>query len=194
MTRAFNFCAGPAALPEEVLKELQEETLDYKNHGLAVMEMSHRSKEFVSIAEQAKHDFIDLLSIPDEYDVLFIQGGASLQFSMIPMNLGNKNQKVDYLEVGSWSKKAIAEAKKFHEVNIAASSKDISFKKYPSINDWNISDDSSYIHMVMNETIEGVACRSLDNLPEKVIVSDCSSNILSEPLDVKKFGLIYAGA
>ena len=194
MTRAFNFCAGPAALPEEVLKELQEETLDYRNHGLAVMEMSHRSKEFVSIAEQAKQDFIDLLSIPDEYDVLFIQGGASLQFSMIPMNLGNKNQKLDYLEVGSWSKKAIAEAKKFHDVNIAASSKDISFKKYPSINDWNISDDSSYIHMVMNETIEGVACRSLTDLPEKVIVSDCSSNILSEPLDVKKFGLIYAGA
>ena len=105
MTRAFNFCAGPAALPEEVLKELQEETLDYKNHGLAVMEMSHRSKEFVSIAEQAKQDFIDLLSIPSEYEVLFIQGGASLQFSMIPMNLGNKNQKLDYLEVGSWSKK-----------------------------------------------------------------------------------------
>ena len=129
MTRAFNFCAGPAAFPAEVLKELQEETLDYKNHGLAVMEMSHRSKEFVSIAEQAKQDFIDLLSIPDEYDVLFIQGGASLQFSMIPMNLGNKNQKLDYLEVGSWSKKAIAEAKKFHDVNIAASSKDISFKK-----------------------------------------------------------------
>jgi phosphoserine aminotransferase len=107
------------------------------------MEMSHRSKEFVSIAEQAKQDFIDLLSIPDEYDVLFIQGGASLQFSMIPMNLGNKSQKLDYLEVGSWSKKAISEAKKFHEVNIAASSKDISFKKYPSINDWNISEDSS---------------------------------------------------
>ena len=99
MTRAFNFCAGPAAFPEEVLKELQEETLDYKNHGLAVMEMSHRSKEFVSIAEQAKQDFIDLLSIPDEYDVLFIQGGASLQFSMIPMNLGKKNQKLSLIHI-----------------------------------------------------------------------------------------------
>ena len=194
MSRNYNFCAGPAALPNEVLDQLKAEIPDWQGKGLSVMEMSHRSKEFVEIAETAKQDFIDLLEINDDYEVLFIQGGASLQFSMIPMNLGNKNQKVDYLEVGSWSKKAIAEAKKFHDVNIAASSKDISFKKYPSINDWNISDDSSYIHMVMNETIEGVACRSLDNLPEKVIVSDCSSNILSEPLDVKKFGLIYAGA
>ena len=135
MSRNYNFCAGPAALPNEVLEQLKAEIPDWQGKGLSVMEMSHRSKEFVEIAETAKQDFIDLMEINTDYDVLFIQGGASLQFSMIPMNLGNKNQKVDYLEVGSWSKKAIAEAKKFHDVNIAASSKDISFKKYPSIND-----------------------------------------------------------
>ena len=122
MSRNYNFCAGPAALPNEVLDQLKAEIPDWQGKGLSVMEMSHRSKEFVEIAETAKQDFIDLLEINDDYDVLFIQGGASLQFSMIPMNLGNKNQKVDYLEVGSWSKKAIAEAKKFHDVNIAASS------------------------------------------------------------------------
>ena len=159
------------------------------------MEMSHRSKEFVEIAETAKQDLIDLLEINDDYEVLFIQGGASLQFSMVPMNfLKNKDSSCDYLDVGQWSIKAIKEAKKYGNVNVAASSADVSYKKYPHPNIWNNRADSDYLHLVMNETIDGVCLRDHDNLPDVNIVADCSSCILSEPLDITKFGLIYAGA
>ena len=193
--RKYNFCAGPSALPTEVLEELKEEILDWKKYGLSVMEMSHRSKEGVEIAETAKHDFIDLLKIDSNYDVLFIQGGASLQFSMVPMNLLPSSDSLsNYLNVGQWSKKAIKEAKKYGNLNISASSEDISFKQYPSPSDWKIDDSASYLHLVMNETIDGACLRNHDNLPDINLVADCSSCILSEPLNVSKFALIYSGA
>ena len=193
--RKFNFCAGPSALPTEVLEELREEILDWKSQGLSVMEMSHRSKEVVEIAETAKQDFIDLMNIGSDYDVLFIQGGASLQFSMVPMNLLTpSNALCNYLNVGQWSKKAIKEAKKYGDVNISASSEEDSFKKYPSPNDWKVDENASYLHLVMNETIDGACIRNHENLPDVNLVADCSSCILSEPLDVSKFALIYAGA
>jgi phosphoserine aminotransferase len=195
MSRKYNFCAGPSALPTDVLNDLKDEILDFQGYGLSTMEMSHRSKEFVEIAETAKQDLIDLLEINDDYEVLFIQGGASLQFSMVPMNfLKNKDSSCDYLDVGQWSIKAIKEAKKYGNVNVAASSADVSYKKYPHPNIWNNSADSDYLHLVMNETIDGVCLRDHDNLPDVNIVADCSSCILSEPLDITKFGLIYAGA
>ena len=193
--RKYNFCAGPSALPTEVLEELKEEILDWKKYGLSVMEMSHRSKEVVEIAETAKQDFIDLLKIDSNYDVLFIQGGASLQFSMVPMNLLPSSDSLsNYLNVGQWSKKAIKEAKKYGNLNISASSEDISFKHYPSPSDWKIDDSASYLHLVMNETIDGACLRNHDNLPDINLVADCSSCILSEPLNVSKFALIYSGA
>ena len=193
--RKYNFCAGPSALPTEVLEELKEEILDWKKYGLSVMEMSHRSKEVVEIAETAKQDFIDLLKIDSNYDVLFIQGGASLQFSMVPMNLLPSSDSLsNYLNVGQWSKKAIKEAKKYGNLNISASSEDISFKQYPSPSDWKIDDSASYLHLVMNETIDGACLRNHDNLPDINLVADCSSCILSEPLNVSKFALIYSGA
>tara|TARA_B100001063_G_scaffold30913_1_gene23954 strand:- start:5419 stop:6501 length:1083 start_codon:yes stop_codon:yes gene_type:complete len=195
MSRKYNFCAGPSALPTDVLNDLKDEILDFQGYGLSTMEMSHRSKEFVEIAETAKQDLIDLLEINDDYEVLFIQGGASLQFSMVPMNfLKNKDSSCDYLDVGQWSIKAIKEAKKYGNVNVAASSADVSYKKYPHPNTWNNRSDSDYLHLVMNETIDGVCLRDHDNLPDVNIVADCSSCILSEPLDITKFGLIYAGA
>ena len=195
MSRKYNFCAGPSALPTDVLNDLKNEILDFQGYGLSTMEMSHRSKEFVEIAETAKQDLIDLLEINDDYEVLFIQGGASLQFSMVPMNfLKNKDSSCDYLDVGQWSIKAIKEAKKYGNVNVAASSADVSYKKYPHPNTWNNRADSDYLHLVMNETIDGVCLRDHDNLPDVNIVADCSSCILSEPLDITKFGLIYAGA
>jgi phosphoserine aminotransferase len=195
MSRKYNFCAGPSALPTDVLNDLKDEILDFQGYGLSTMEMSHRSKEFVEIAETAKQDLIDLLEINDDYEVLFIQGGASLQFSMVPMNfLKNKDSSCDYLDVGQWSIKAIKEAKKYGNVNVAASSADVSYKKYPHPNIWNNRADSDYLHLVMNETIDGVCLRDHDNLPDVNIVADCSSCILSEPLDITKFGLIYAGA
>ncbi|MDC3012143.1 3-phosphoserine/phosphohydroxythreonine transaminase [SAR86 cluster bacterium] len=193
--RKYNFCAGPSALPTEVLEELKEEILDWKKYGLSVMEMSHRSKEVVEIAETAKQDFIDLLKIDSNYDVLFIQGGASLQFSMVPMNLLPSSDSLsNYLNVGQWSKKAIKEAKKYGNLNISASSEDISFKQYPSPSDWKIDDRASYLHLVMNETIDGACLRNHNNLPDINLVADCSSCILSEPLNVSKFALIYSGA
>ena len=195
MSRNYNFCAGPAALPNEVLEQLREEIPDWKGKGLSVMEMSHRSKEFVEIAETAKQDFIDLLEIDNNYEVLFIQGGASLQFSMIPMNfLENSQSLCSYLDVGQWSKKAIKEAKKFGQVEIAASSAEVSYKKYPKPDNWKISPDSIFTHLVLNETIDGVSLRNLDDIPEINLVADCSSCILSEPLDVSKFNMLYAGA
>ena len=193
MSRKYNFCAGPSALPTDVLNDLKEEILDFQGYGLSTMEMSHRSKEFVEIAETAKQDLIDLLQVNDDYEVLFIQGGASLQFSMVPMNLlKSSNSSCDYLDVGQWSIKAIKEAKKYGIVNVAASSADISYKKYPNPESWNLNSESDYLHLVMNETIDGVCLRDFNNLPSSNIVADCSSCILSEPMDISKFGLIYA--
>ncbi|MBQ0753711.1 MAG: 3-phosphoserine/phosphohydroxythreonine transaminase [Gammaproteobacteria bacterium] len=193
MTRAFNFCAGPAALPEEVLKKAQAEMLDYAGRGLSVMEMSHRSAEFVAIAARAEQDLRDLLGISDDYAVLFVQGGASQQFSMVPMNLLPAGGVADYVNTGQWSSKAIKEAQRFGDVNVVASSKDKNFSYVPSQSDWAPSKNAAYLHYTPNETIGGVEYNFTPqtNVP---LVADYSSSILSRPLDVSKFGLIYAGA
>ena len=193
MARAFNFCAGPAALPEAVLKQAQEEMLDYQNHGLSVMEMSHRSAEMVAIAETAESDLRDLMAIPDNYKVLFLQGGASTQFAAIPLNLLGNKTSADYINTGQWSKKAIKEAKNFCEVNVVASDEANNFTAVPAFDSWQLNDDAAYFHYTPNETIGGV---EFDFIPEvkAPLVADLSSTILSRPVDVSRFGLIYAGA
>jgi phosphoserine aminotransferase len=193
MNRKFNFCAGPAALPEEVLAQASSEMLDWESRGLSVMEMSHRSSEFVSIAEQAEADLRELMGISDEYAIAFMQGGASSQFSAVPLNLLGDKTSADYLNTGQWSKKAISEAKRFCNVNVVASSEDTKFSTVPSRDSWNLNDDAAYFHYTPNETIGGVEIHDVPqvNVP---IVADMSSTILSRPIDVSKFGLIYAGA
>ena len=193
MARAFNFCAGPAALPEAVLKQAQEEILDYQGHGLSVMEMSHRSAEMVAIAETAEQDLRELLEIPNNYKVLFLQGGASTQFSAVPLNLLADKTTADYVNTGQWSKKAIKEAKRFCQVNVVASDEDNNFTAVPAFDSWNLSDDAAYLHYTPNETIGGV---EFDFIPQVTapLVADMSSTILSRPVDVSQFGVIYAGA
>jgi phosphoserine aminotransferase len=193
MNRKFNFCAGPAALPEEVLAQASSEMLDWESRGLSVMEMSHRSSEFVSIAEQAEADLRELMGISDDYAVAFMQGGASSQFSAVPLNLLGDKTSADYLNTGQWSKKAISEAKRFCNVNVVASSEDTNFSTVPSVNSWNLNEDAAYFHYTPNETIGGVEIFDVPrvNVP---VVADMSSTILSRPIDVSKFDLIYAGA
>lgn len=193
MTRAFNFCAGPAALPEQVLQQAREELLDWQGTGMSIMEMSHRSKEYVAIAETAEQDLRDLLGISDDYAVLFLQGGASQQFSMIPMNLLNSGESADYVNTGQWSIKAIAEAKRFGTINVVASAEDKNFTYVPAQSSWNESKDAVYLHYTPNETIGGVEFPFIPQT-DKPLVADFSSSILSRPLDVNRFGLIYAGA
>ncbi len=194
MARVYNFSAGPAVLPEEVLKKAASEMLDYKGSGMSVMEMSHRGKEFKGIIEKAEADLREILAIPANYKVLFLQGGASLQFAMIPMNLMVKNKKADYAHTGQWSKKAIAEAKKFGQVNIVASSEDKNFTYIPKLAPEKFSPDADYIYIVTNNTIEGTAYGQIPDTKGVPLVADMSSNILSEPVEVSKFGLIFAGA
>lgn len=191
--RAYNFCAGPAALPEAVLKQAQAELPDYQGKGLSVMEMSHRSADYVAIAERAEQDLRDLLAIPSNYKVLFLQGGASQQFAMIPMNLLRGKTSADYVNTGMWSDKAIKEAKKFCKVNVVASDEANGFRKVPDVSTWALDKNAAYLHYTPNETIHGV---QYDFIPETEVplVADFSSIILAEPLDVSKFGLIYAGA
>ena len=193
MSRAFNFCAGPAALPEEVLAQAAAEMLDYQGRGLSVMEMSHRSSDYVAIAETAEQDLRDLLGISDDYAVLFLQGGASQQFAMVPMNLMGSQGVADYINTGQWSAKAIKEARRFGDVNVAASSEDTRFTTVPPQASWQLSDNAAYVHYTPNETIGGV---EYSFIPETraPLVADFSSSILSRPLDVSRFGLIYAGA
>jgi len=193
MSRAFNFCAGPAALPEAVLQQAQAEMLDYQGRGLSVMEMSHRSDEVVAIAEQAEQDLRDLMSIPKEYKVLFLQGGASSQFAMVPMNLGADSVTADYVNTGQWSAKAIKEARHYCNVNVVASSEADNFTSVPAFDSWQLSSKAAYLHYCPNETIGGV---EFDFIPEVDVplVADFSSSILSQPIDVSRFGLIYAGA
>ena len=193
MNRKFNFCAGPAALPEEVLAQASSEMLDWESRGLSVMEMSHRSSEFVSIAEQAEADLRELMDISDDYAIAFMQGGASSQFSAVPLNLLGDKTSADYLNTGQWSKKAISEAKRFCDVSVVASSEDTNFFTVPNRDSWNLNDDAAYFHYTPNETIGGVEIHDVPqvNVP---VVADMSSTILSRPIDVSKFGLIYAGA
>ena len=190
--RVYNFSAGPSMLPLPVLEEVRDELLNYRGSGMCVMEMSHRSKVFEQIIQEAEADIRTLMGIPANYKVLFIQGGATLQFSMIPMNL-MKNGVADYIVSGSWSKKAYSEAKKFGEIRLAASSDDKNYSYIPDGSDLPISDDSDYVYICENETIHGTTYQTLPNTKGKVLVSDQSSMFLSKPCDVSKYGLIYGG-
>ena len=194
MSRAYNFCAGPATLPEPVLQQAREEMLDWRGTGMSVMEMSHRSDEFVEIAETAEKDLRELAGVSDDYAVLFMQGGASSQFSTIPLNLLGDKTSADYVNTGIWSKKAIAEASRYGQVNVVASSESSGFASIPDQDSWATSTDAAYLHYTPNETIGGL---EFDFVPESgsvPLVADMSSTMLSRPLDVSKFGLIYAGA
>ena len=190
--RTYNFSAGPAMMPEPVLEEIRDEMMNYRGSGMCVMEMSHRSKVYQQIIDDAEKDLRDLMGIPDNYKVLFIQGGATLQFSMIPMNL-MKNGKAVYIETGAWSKKAIAEAKKCGEVIVAASSKDKNYTYVPDCSDLDIPEDTDYVYICENETIHGVTYNKLPNTKGHILVSDQSSMFLSKPCNVSDYGLIYAG-
>ena len=190
--RTFNFSAGPAMMPEPVLEEIRDEMLNYRGSGMCVMEMSHRSAVFQQIVDEAEQDLRDLMNIPDNYKVLFIQGGATLQFSMIPMNL-MKNGKAVYIETGAWSKKAIAEAKKEGEVIVAASSKDRNYSYIPDCSDLDIPEDADYVYICENETIHGTTWQQLPNTKGKILVSDQSSMFLSKPCNVADYGMIYGG-
>ncbi len=194
MSRVFNFSAGPAALPESVLRQAAEEMLDWHGSGQSVMEMSHRGKEFMSIAAQAEADLRELLAIPAGYKVLFLQGGATLQFAMIPINLLRGKAAADYVHTGEWAKKAIKEAKQYCQVNVVASSEDRNFTYAPPQESWKLSKDAAYVHYTANETIGGVEFHWTPQTGDVPLVCDMSSNILSRPVDVSKYGLIYAGA
>ena len=192
MSRVYNFSAGPAVLPEEVLKEAQEEMLDYRGCGMSVMEMSHRSKVLQNIIDEAEADLRDLMGIPSNYKVLFLQGGASLQFSMIPMNL-MKNGVADYIVTGQWAKKAYAEAQKYGKANKIASSEDKTFSYIPDCSDLPISPDADYVYICENNTIYGTKYKKLPNTKGKTLVADVSSCFLSEPVNVSDYGIIYGG-
>ncbi|WP_455376228.1 3-phosphoserine/phosphohydroxythreonine transaminase [Kaarinaea lacus] len=194
MTRVFNFSAGPAAIPEEVLSQAQQEMLDWQGSGMSVMEMSHRGKEFVSIAEQAEADLRELMAIPSNYKVLFLQGGASAQFAMIPMNIAGKDAKADYINTGAWSKKAIGEAKRLTGVNIAATTENDNFTRAPDQSELKLDGSAAYLHYTPNETIGGVEFSYIPESGDVPLVADMSSTILSRPVDVSRFGIIYAGA
>ncbi len=194
MERVYNFSAGPSILPFPVLEKIQAELLDYQGSGQSVMEMSHRSETFIKIAGQAETDLRTLMSIPENYKVLFLQGGASLQFTMIPMNLMNRHKKAEFINTGEWSKKAANEAKRFGEVKIVASSAEQNFTCIPTFSASDFSDDADYIHYVSNNTIFGTRIKDFPELKGKVLVCDMSSDILSKPIDVSKYGLIFAGA
>ena len=193
MSRVYNFSAGPAAVPQEVLETAQKEMLDWNGSGMSVMEMSHRGKEFVSIAEKAEADVRELMNIPSNYKVLFLQGGATTQFSMVPMNLLRGNNKACYVNTGAWSKKAIKEAKIHCDVQVSASSEDDKFMSIPAQNSWNVDQNAAYLHYTSNETIGGVEFQNTPDVGDINLVADMSSNILSREIDVSKFAVIYAG-
>ena len=192
MSRVYNFSAGPAVLPEEVLREAAEEMLDYRGTGMSVMEMSHRSKAYDTIIKEAEADLRELMGIPDNYKVLFLQGGASQQFAMIPMNL-MKQKVADYIVTGQWAKKAYQEAAKYGKANKIASSEDKTFSYIPDCSDLPISEDADYVYICENNTIYGTKFKELPNTKGKTLVADVSSCFLSEPVDVTKYGLLYGG-
>jgi phosphoserine aminotransferase len=194
MTRVFNFSAGPAMLPEPVLEQAREEMLDWNGTGMSVMEMSHRGKAFMSIAEAAERDLRTLMGIPDNYKVLFLQGGASAQFAMVPMNLLHGRKRADYVNTGAWSKKAIAEARKYADVSVVATGEGDGFNSIPAFDTWQRSADAAYLHYTPNETIGGVEFHWIPDTGDVPLVADMSSTILSRPVDVSRYGVIYAGA
>jgi len=193
MSRIYNFSAGPAALPLAVLEQVQAEMLEWNDTGASVMEVSHRGKPFMETAAQAEQDLRDLMGIPDNYKVLFLQGGATAQFSAIPLNLKHLGEKADYAHTGHWSKKAIADAKRFVDVNVVCDTSGEGYKHVPAADQWQLSDDAAYVHITPNETIAGVEFNWLPDT-DKPICADLSSTILSRPIDVSKYGIIYAGA
>ena len=192
MARVYNFSAGPAVLPEEVLKEAAEEMMDYRGCGMSVMEMSHRSKTYQTIIDEAEADLRELIGIPDNYKVLFLQGGASQQFAMIPMNL-MKNKVADYIVTGQWAKKAWQEAAKYGKANKIASSEDKTFSYIPDCSDLPVSEDADYVYICENNTIYGTKFKTLPNTKGKTLVADVSSCFLSEPVDITKYGVMYGG-
>ncbi|MBI4683354.1 MAG: 3-phosphoserine/phosphohydroxythreonine transaminase, partial [Nitrospirae bacterium] len=195
MKRVYNFSAGPAMLPEDVMRKAAEEMIDWHgSSGMSVMEMSHRGKEYISIAEKSEKDLREIMAIPDNYKVLFLQGGASSQFAMVPMNLLRGKNEADYINTGAWSKKAIAEAKLFCNVNTAASSESTKFTTIPPRSEWSLNPDAAYVHYTPNETIGGVEFHTIPDVGNVPLVADMSSTILSRPVDVSKYGVIYAGA
>ena len=194
MMRAHNFSAGPGALPQAVLERAQAELLDYQGRGLSVMEMSHRSKEFIDIAERAEANFRALLGIGDGYHVLFLQGGATLQFAMAPLNLAGREDMADYVDTGAWAAKAIAEAQRLVRVNVAASAAEQGFTCVPDVASWRLTPEARYVHITGNETIGGVEYHAWPDVGDVPLVADLSSTLLSRPLDVTQFGVIYAGA
>lgn len=193
MARVYNFSAGPSTLPEQVLKQAQAEMLEWQGSGMSVMEMSHRGKFFSAIAEQLESDLRELLAIPQNYKVLFLQGGASAQFSLIPQNILNGKTKACYLNTGAWSEKAIQDAKAYCEVLVSASAETSKFTHIPDSATWHIDRDAAYLHYTANETIHGVEFQNIPDAHGLTLVSDMSSNILSRPVDISKFGIIYAG-
>ena len=194
MLRVYNFSPGPAALPLEVLERIREDIPDWNGSGMSVMEVSHRSKAFMDVAEKAEQDVRDLLAIPNDYSVLFMQGGATLQFAMAPINLAQAGDTADYIQTGSWSKKAIAEASRLCSVNVAADSSDSKFCHIPPQDEWQKTENAAYLHYTPNETISGVEFHFVPETGDVALVADMSSTILSRPIDVCRFGVIYAGA
>ncbi|MDJ0955651.1 MAG: 3-phosphoserine/phosphohydroxythreonine transaminase [Arenicellales bacterium] len=194
MTRAINFSAGPAALPLPALQQAKEELLDWNSVGASVMEISHRSREFMDLAQQTETDLRELLTIPQDYSVLFVQGGAQTQFSMVPLNLLSDKNEADYIDTGYWSQLAIKEARRYAEVNVAASAEANGFTDIPRRDSWQLNPDAAYVHYTPNETITGVEFHWIPDVGEVPLVADMSSTILSRPLDVGRYGLIYAGA
>ena len=194
MSKVYNFSAGPAVLPAEVLERARDELVDWHGSSMSVMEMSHRGKEFMSIAKKAEADLRELMKIPDNYKVLFLQGGASSQFAMAPINLLRGKNKADYIWTGAWGKKAIAEAKRYCDVNVAASSEAEKFTTIPDPADWSLDSEAAYVHYTPNETIGGVEFHWIPDVGDVPLVADMSSTILSRPLDVSQYGVIYAGA
>jgi len=194
MSRVYNFSAGPAALPTDVLEQAQAEMLDWNGSGMSVMEMSHRGKDYMSIAAKAEADLRELMDIPANYKVLFLQGGASSQFAMVPINLLNGKKSADYLLTGQWSKKAVAEAKRYCNVNLVADTSDSNFTTVPAADSLKFDSDAAYVHYTPNETIVGVEFDYIPDTGDVPLVADMSSTILSRAIDVSKFGVIYAGA
>jgi phosphoserine aminotransferase len=194
MARAWNFCPGPATLPEEVLSRVQADLLDWQGKGLSVMDMSHRSEEFLGIAAKAERDLRQLIGIPEQYKILFLQGGALGENAFIPLNLLGDRTTADYVNTGHWSTKSIEEAKKYCDVHIAASGENSGFTHVPAQSEWQLSKDSAYVHVCSNETISGVEYAFTPDTGKVPLIADMSSNILSRPFDINRFGLIYAGA
>ena len=194
MKRAYNFCAGPAAIPEPVLRTAKDELLNWGESGASIMEMSHRSDDFQKIANDAEQDLRDLMHIPDNYKVLFLQGGASSQFAVVPMNLLRGKKTADYVRTGIWSHKAVEQAKQYCDVNVAADTMDKGYNFIPKFSTWNLNPNAAYLHYAPNETVGGVEFNWIPDSGDVPLVADMSSNILSRPIDVSRFGLIYAGA